>query len=87
MVNPGYLKWQLRRGKLELDMVLQRFIERYPLEAMDDSELEALLQLLESNDEHLLDLFLLRPQVENAQAAGSAQAQLVEKIIAASVPE
>ena len=82
MVNQGYLKWQLRRGKLELDMVLQRFVEQHPLETMVNSELTAFQQLLAGSDEELLDLFLRK-----TLATAPEQAQLVEKIVAASVPE
>jgi len=35
------LKWKCRRGLLELDLVLQRYLQHHP----DDAELEALLDL------------------------------------------
>jgi antitoxin CptB len=35
------LKWKCRRGLLELDLVLQRYLERDP----EDAELAALLEL------------------------------------------
>jgi antitoxin CptB len=35
------LKWKCRRGLLELDLVLERYLSRYP----DDAELFALLDL------------------------------------------
>jgi len=80
MVDRGYLKWQLRRGKLELDVVLQRFIARYPLETMGDDDLVKLERLLQSTDDELLDLFLRR-----AAAQESALRELVEKILAVPV--
>lgn len=78
MVDRGYLQWQLRRGKLELDVVLQRFVEHYPLETLVDDEVTALAQLLTQSDDELLDLFLSR-QV----APEPNQRRLVEKILAA----
>lgn len=35
------LKWKCRRGLLELDLVLGRYLQRYP----EDAELDALLEL------------------------------------------
>jgi antitoxin CptB len=35
------LKWKCRRGLLELDLVLERYLRRYP----DDAELGELLEL------------------------------------------
>ncbi len=80
MVEHGYLKWQLRRGKLELDVVLQRFVDEYPLEKMAAAELAALEQLLLVSDEELLDLVLRRKQ-----AASPTRAALVEKIVGVPV--
>jgi succinate dehydrogenase flavin-adding protein (antitoxin of CptAB toxin-antitoxin module) len=79
MVDLGCLKWQLRRGKLELDVVLQRFLARYPLDQLAMNDLEALEKLLIKNDDELLNLFLRR-----TVAADDDQAALIEKIL--SVP-
>ena len=35
------LKWKCRRGLLELDLVLERYLRQYP----EDAQLEALLEL------------------------------------------
>jgi antitoxin CptB len=37
----GRLKWKCRRGLLELDLVLERYLRQYP----EDAQLEALLEL------------------------------------------
>ena len=37
----GRLKWKCRRGLLELDLVLERYLRQYP----EDAELHALLDL------------------------------------------
>ena len=79
MVDLGYLKWQLRRGKLELDVVLQRFLARYPLDQLAMNELKALEKVLSKSDDELLDLFLRR-----TAAADDDQVALIEKIL--SVP-
>ena len=79
MVDLGYLKWQLRRGKLELDVVLQRFLARYPLDQLAMNELKALEKVLSKSDDELLNLFLRR-----TVAADDDQVALIEKIL--SVP-
>ena len=75
MVDCGYLKWQLRSGKLELDVMLQRFVERFPLEQMGEVDRQLLDRLLSRSDEDLLELILSRSEPEDA-----AQARLVGKI-------
>lgn len=79
MVDLGSLKWQLRRGKLELDIVLQRFRERYPFEQLSDQELQALADLLELSDEELLDMFL-----DRNQPSAPDQQQMLKKILDAA---
>ena len=47
MSNYNRLRWKCRRGTLELDLLLQQFLERdYPaLDARAQSQFEALLEL------------------------------------------
>lgn len=49
------LKWKCRRGLLELDLVLERFMQRHA-NAMDDGELARLGELLELPDNDLWDI-------------------------------
>ncbi|MGA7984547.1 MAG: succinate dehydrogenase assembly factor 2 [Burkholderiales bacterium] len=49
------LKWKCRRGLLELDLVLGRFVERN-VSAMDEVELARLGELLELPDNDLWDI-------------------------------
>jgi succinate dehydrogenase flavin-adding protein (antitoxin of CptAB toxin-antitoxin module) len=49
------LKWKCRRGLLELDLVLERFVERNA-GAMDEGELARLGELLELPDNDLWDI-------------------------------
>ena len=79
MVDLGSLKWQLRRGKLELDIVLQRFRERYPFEQLSESELQALAGLLKESDDELLELFL-----DRHQPADPGQQKILKKILHAA---
>lgn len=59
------LRWRARRGLLENDLILTRFLDAHELELHDD-EVAALTQLLDLSDNDLLDLLLERkePQAE-----------------------
>ena len=46
------LKWKCRRGLLELDLVLQDFVERH----LEEKDLNALNELLELEDNDLWDI-------------------------------
>jgi len=49
------LKWKCRRGLLELDLVLERFLQRQ-VPGMSSAELAALDELLDYPDNDLLDV-------------------------------
>ena len=49
------VRWQCRRGMLELDLVLSRFVERHLVELLPD-QLAAFKALLEHSDSVLWDL-------------------------------
>jgi antitoxin CptB len=49
------LMWRCRRGLLELDLVLQRFMER-EADALGDEEMLRLGELLEAEDNDLWDI-------------------------------
>jgi len=53
------LRWRARRGLLENDLVLTRFLDLHE-ETLTDSEVAGLHQLLELSDNELLDLILQR---------------------------
>ena len=53
------LRWRARRGLLENDLVLTRFLDLYE-ETLTDTEVSGLHQLLELGDNELLDLILQR---------------------------
>jgi len=50
------LKWQCRRGSLELDLLLQHYLDNSYLQA-DSDEQERFAKLLELDDEALLAFF------------------------------
>ena len=49
------LRWRCRRGLLELDIVLGRYLERYAA-GMEREELDALAELLDMPDNDLWDV-------------------------------
>ena len=49
------LRWRCRRGLLELDLVLERFLERHAA-GMTDEELAALARLLDFPDTELWEV-------------------------------
>jgi antitoxin CptB len=68
------LRWKARRGLLENDLLLTRFLDRH-LHSLDEGQLNALDQLLQRGDNDLLDLLMGRKPSGNA-----AEAELVNKI-------
>ena len=55
------IRWHCRRGMLELDLVLTKFVERH-LERLEPLELDALRALLARTDPELLDLVMARSE-------------------------
>lgn len=55
------LRWRARRGLLENDLILTRFLDAHELSLTDD-EVAALTQLLDQSDNDLLDLILARKE-------------------------
>jgi antitoxin CptB len=53
------LRWRARRGLLENDLILTRFLDRHEASLSDD-DVGALTQLLELSDNELMDLILAR---------------------------
>ncbi|HYS13669.1 MAG TPA: succinate dehydrogenase assembly factor 2 [Burkholderiaceae bacterium] len=56
------LRWRARRGLLENDLILERFLTREG-DALDPRAAAALQRLLELGDNELLDLLLERAQL------------------------
>lgn len=61
--NRARLRWRARRGLLENDLILTRFLDAHEL-ALSDAEVDALTRLLEAADNDLLDLLLARKEAQ-----------------------
>ena len=55
------IRWRCRRGLLELDLVLQRFLERR-FEGLEPSDRRLFDELLDAPDNDLLDMALGRAE-------------------------
>ena len=69
------LRWRARRGLLENDLVLTRFLDRHE-DTLSDAEVGALTQLLELSDNELMDVILARVEPD-AALDGPAVQQIV----------
>ncbi|MEO8935783.1 MAG: succinate dehydrogenase assembly factor 2 [Burkholderiaceae bacterium] len=69
------LRWRSRRGLLENDILLTRFLDRHETTLTDD-DVGALTQLLELSDNDLMDLILARSEL-SAELERPATARLV----------
>jgi antitoxin CptB len=56
------LRWRARRGLLENDLILTRFLDLHE-QTMSDEDVGALTQLLDLPDNDLMDLILARNEV------------------------
>jgi antitoxin CptB len=59
------LRWRARRGMLENDLIVSRFLDREG-EGLDVTEILALEALLDLPDNELLDLLLARKEPQGA---------------------
>ena len=75
------LRWRARRGLLENDIVLTRFLDKN-LDAMSESEVQGFDELLELTDNDLLDLILARKELQPDQ--GSDHAKRVLELVRAA---
>lgn len=57
------LRWRARRGLLENDLIITRFLDEHETE-LTDLDVSALTQLFELGDNELLDLLLARIEPE-----------------------
>ena len=74
MKNIERMRWRARRGLLELDIVLGRFIDAY-YAALDEAEQQAFETLLDMPDNPLWDMIAGRQE-----ATSSEQQALLKKI-------
>jgi antitoxin CptB len=74
--NRARLRWRARRGLLENDLILTRFLDAHE-ETLTDDEVDALTRLLDLADNPLLDLIL-----ERAEPTGDADLPHVHALLA-----
>ena len=61
--NRARLRWRARRGLLENDLILTRFLDAHEADLSDD-DVDALTRLLDLADNPLMDLLLGRAEPE-----------------------
>jgi antitoxin CptB len=61
--NRARLRWRSRRGLLENDLILTRFLDAHEAD-LSDLEVDALTHLLDLADNPLMDLLLARKEPE-----------------------
>lgn len=57
------LRWRARRGLLENDLIITKFLDRYETELNDD-DVHSLAHLFEMDDNSLLDVLLAKADLE-----------------------
>lgn len=73
-IQPGALRWRCRRGMLELDLMLQTFVEK-EVRSLSDAEMVIFDRLLDYPDQTLLELFLNQTHSSDKEIS-----QFVERI-------
>ncbi len=66
------LRWRARRGWLENDLMITRFLDQYENE-LTDQDVSALTRLFEMDDTVLLDVLLARSEPEGQYATPDIQ--------------
>jgi antitoxin CptB len=61
--NRARLRWRSRRGLLENDLILTRFLDANEAD-LSDADVDALTRLLDLADNPLMDLLLARTEIE-----------------------
>jgi len=61
--NRARLRWRARRGLLENDLILTRYLDARELD-MSDPEVDAFSRLMNLSDNDLMDLLLVRAEPE-----------------------
>ena len=72
----GKLKWRCRRGLLENDLLIERFLDRHG-ERLTVRQGQALARMMDLSDNDLLDLLLRRAEPSGALATADI-AQLLD---------
>ncbi|HHJ36701.1 MAG TPA: succinate dehydrogenase assembly factor 2 [Gammaproteobacteria bacterium] len=78
-INPEKFRWQCRRGMLELDLLLNNFVDK-EVATLTQQQKQSFEQLLSYPDQTLLDLLL-----GNAVSSDPSVAALIQKIRSVSL--
>lgn len=70
------LRWRARRGLLENDLIITRFLDRFETQ-LTDADVAALSQLFEMGDNDLLDVLLARTEL-----AGEYDSPVLRRLVA-----
>ena len=79
--NRARLRWRSRRGLLENDLILTRYLDAHE-EVMCDDEVDALTRLLDLADNPLMDLLLARSEPEGELDLPNVRALLAQLRVA-----
>jgi antitoxin CptB len=63
-VKRARLRWRARRGLLENDLIVSRFLDAHET-TLTDEEVDAFSRLMDLSDGDLMDLLLARKEPEN----------------------
>lgn len=63
-VNRARLRWRARRGLLENDLILTRFLDAHEV-TMSDEEVDAFSRLMDISDNALMDLLMGKTEPED----------------------
>jgi antitoxin CptB len=74
--NRARLRWRSRRGLLENDLILTRFLDAHE-ESLSDEDVDAMTRLLDLADNPLMDLLLAR-----SEPAGEIDLPQVRQLLA-----
>lgn len=72
------LRWRARRGLLENDLIIQRFLDVFEAD-LSAEDVQALMRLFEKDDTELLDILLGRTELSGADDDPRTRA-LVERM-------
>lgn len=68
-IEKGRLRWRCRRGMLELDLLLQPFVEN-AYDNLSEEEKQQFHALLDFQDQELLECLMLQKQPEDGRLNG-----------------
>ncbi len=79
--NRSRLRWRSRRGLLENDLILTRFLDHHEVTLSDD-EVDGLTRLLDLSDNDLMDMILARKEPAGEQDLPQVHALLARLRVA-----